>query len=150
MTELQLDKDQFDVIWAEGSAYIMGVEKALKTWKPLLKANGFVVFSDMVWLTDEPSEDAVEHWKSDYPDIQTVGIRTKQIKKAGYELEQSFTLSERGWQNYYEPLQARLEQLKPLMKNSQAIEDIQREIDISTSRFGEFGYQFFIARKHSD
>ena len=61
MTELNFGTDKFDVIWAEASAYIMGVEKALANWQSLLKSHGFIVFSDLVWLTDNPSQDSIEH-----------------------------------------------------------------------------------------
>ena len=40
MAALAFEADRFDLIWAEGSAYIMGVENALKTWKRLLKSRG--------------------------------------------------------------------------------------------------------------
>jgi len=33
MTELPFENAAFDLIWAEGSAYIMGVENALAGWK---------------------------------------------------------------------------------------------------------------------
>lgn len=147
MTELSFKNDKFDVVWAEASAYIMGIEKALSSWKPLLKDNGTLVFSDLVWLTDNPSKDSIAHWRSDYPDIQTIETRKSQIKKLGYELKQTFTVSEQAWKSYYEPLQDRLNEVAPTMKNSQAVTDIQNEVNLYKSRLGEFGYQFFIAKK---
>lgn len=147
MTELNFGEEQFDVIWAEASAYIMGVESALEKWKPLLKDNGALVFSDLVWLTDKPSQASVNHWKKDYPDIQSVDTRKAQIEKAGYQLAQTFTLSERAWQDYYEPLQQRLNHVASGLHNSQALRDIQNEINLYKRHLGEFGYQFFIATK---
>lgn len=117
MTELNFGTDKFDVIWAEASAYIMGVENALSKWKPLLEEGGVLVFSDLVWLTDKPSKESINHWKSDYPDIQTVETRKSQISKAGYELEHTFTVSEQAWKEYYEPLQERLHEVASSMKN---------------------------------
>lgn len=147
MTELNVDTEKFDVIWAEASAYIMGIENALSKWKPLLKEDGVLIFSDLVWLTDKPSKESINHWKSDYPDIQTVETRKSQISKAGYELEHTFTVSEKAWKDYYEPLQERLHEVAPIMKNSQAVSDIQNEVNLYKSHLGEFGYQFFIAKK---
>ncbi|WP_371185133.1 MerR family transcriptional regulator [Thalassotalea maritima] len=147
MTELDFDKATFDVIWAEASAYIMGVENALVNWKPLLAEDGVLVFSDLVWLTDAPSNDALVYWKRDYPDIQRVDKRIAQIQTAGYKLVETFTVSERAWKNYYEPLQARLNVVAGKMKNSQAVSDIQNEVDLYRRHLGEFGYQFFVAQK---
>lgn len=147
MTELNFGTDKFDVIWAEASAYIMGIENALSKWKPLLKNSGVLVFSDLVWLTNKPSKASINHWKSDYPDIQNVETRKSQIAKAGYELEHTFTVSEQAWKDYYEPLQERLNEVTPMMGNSQAVSDIQHEVNLYKSHLGEFGYQFFIAKK---
>ncbi len=60
MTELPFSKASFDLIWAEGSAYIMGVEKALTQWKPLLREQGYLMISDMVWRTEDPSCESIE------------------------------------------------------------------------------------------
>ena len=147
MTELSFGTDTYDVIWAEGSAYIMGVENALAQWKPLLNADGVLAFSDLVWLTDNPSKDSIEYWQSDYPDIQTVETRKLLIEKLGYEVTHTFTVSEQAWKNYYEPLEERLNEVAPRMKNSRAIADIRNEINLYKSRLGEFGYQFFIIKK---
>lgn len=147
MTELDFGEDKFDVIWAEACAYIMGVENALNKWKRLLNKDGALVFSDLVWLTERPSEAAINYWKNDYPDMQSVDMRKKQIDKAGYELQHTFTLSQQAWQNYYKPLEQRLKELAPKMAGSQALIDIQNEVDLYKSHLGEFGYQFFIAKK---
>lgn len=146
MTELAFGKKRFDLVWAEASAYVMGIESALKKWKALLSADGTLVFSDLVWLTDNPSQEAIDHWKNDYPDIQTVDTRQAQIEKAGYQLQQTFTVSEHAWKCYYEPLEQRLKEVAPKMRGSQAVVDIKNEIDLYKSRLGEFGYQFFIAK----
>ena len=147
MTEFDFGTDKFDIIWAEASAYIMGIENALTKWKPLLVEGGVLVFSDLVWLTDKPSKASINHWKSDYPDIQTIETRKSQIGLAGYELEHTFTVSEQAWTDYYEPLQQRLHEIVPMMENSQAVVDIQNEVNLFKSHLGEFGYQFFIAKK---
>lgn len=147
MTELNFGTKKFDVIWAEASAYVMGIKNALKKWKSLLSDNGTLVFSDLVWLTGSPSQDAIDYWQSDYPDIQTVNTRQSQIEKAGYQLQHTFTLSEQAWKNYYEPLEQRLQEVASKMTGSQAVIDIQNEIDLYKSHLGEFGYQFFIVKR---
>ena len=60
MTSLPCEPASFDLIWSEGSAYIMGVEAALKAWKPLLKEDGVLVLSDAVWSVDKPKQESVD------------------------------------------------------------------------------------------
>lgn len=147
MTELDFSPQKFDVIWAETSIYIMGVKKALEQWKTLLNKHGVIVFSDLVWLTDEPSIASLKHWKSDYPDMQNVDCRISQIEQSGYKLEHTFSISEEAWKSYYEPLEERLKDLTPIMKDSQALSDMQNEVNLYKEHLGEFGYQFFITQK---
>ena len=54
MTALPFEGRSFDAIWAEGSAYIMGFCNALKSWRRFIKPQGFLVVSDLIWLTDSP------------------------------------------------------------------------------------------------
>jgi ubiquinone/menaquinone biosynthesis C-methylase UbiE len=44
--EMQFPAPSFDLIWAEGSIFVLGFEKSLRAWKPLLKAGGFLVMHD--------------------------------------------------------------------------------------------------------
>lgn len=48
MTELPFNPASFELIWAEGSAYIMGVEAALSHWRSVLVPQGYLVLSDLV------------------------------------------------------------------------------------------------------
>lgn len=104
MTELPFQVQSFDAIWAEGCVYIMGMESALRQWKPLLKEHGVLMVSDLVWLTDLPNEQTKQFWLADYPDIQTIPKRLALFKKQGYEVVKHFSLPVEAWQNYWFPL----------------------------------------------
>lgn len=147
MTAIPSDTQHVDLIWAEASAYIMGVPQALKCWQPLLTAAGCLVISDLVWLTDTPAQECSEFWAQEYPDMQTVDKRLAQMKAAGYQVLSHFTLSDTAWHNYYQPLKQRVEQLAPTMSGSAAIADLRREIDIYQQYLGQFGYQMFILQR---
>ncbi len=146
MTELPFEQQSFDLIWAEGCAYIMGVQNALAAWKPLLKANGVLMVSDLVWLTDSPSSEAKAFWQQDYPDLQTIASRTAQIKEVGFEVIESFTLSQQAWDNYSIPLRARVNALKDKMGDKAAIQDIERELELYRHYLAEFGYHMYLLR----
>lgn len=146
MTEIPFENSTFDLILAEGSAYIMGVTNALNKWKPLLKKDGILIFSDLVWLTNTPSKEAKAYFENEYPDMQMVETRKAQATKAGYKVIDSFKISDLAWSNYYNPLIERVRKLSPQMKGSAAINDIQIEIDIYNKFLGEYGYQMYILK----
>ncbi len=146
MTDLPFENKSFDLIWSEASAYIMGVENALTEWKSLLKDNGVMVFSDLVLLNQTPSEAVKEFWDKEYPDIQTVETRRKQITTAGYEIISDFRFSQSSWDNYYLPLKRRVEELMPTMKDSIALKDIASEVEFYLNHNSEYGYQMFILK----
>jgi len=147
MTDLLFEDKSFDLIWSEASAYIMGVETALAKWKSLLTDNGVLVFSDLVLLNQNPSKAVKEFWDKDYPDIQTVKTRRKQITAAGYEILSDFQFSQFAWDNYYSPLKKRVEELAPTMKDSTALKDITSEVEFYFNHNSEYGYQMFVLKK---
>ncbi len=149
MTELPFQDSQFDLIWAEGCAYIMGVENALKQWKPLLQEQGILMLSDLVLLTDSPTPECMDFWKQEYPDIQTIETRTKQIQQAGYEIVEHFTFNQQAWHNYSQPIRQRLIELEPEMGQSPAIADLKAELAIYDRYLDEFGYHMFAVKKNN-
>jgi ubiquinone/menaquinone biosynthesis C-methylase UbiE len=44
--EIDFPDESFDIIWAEGTISIIGFEKGLGEWRPLLRANRFLVVHD--------------------------------------------------------------------------------------------------------
>lgn len=147
MMDMPFEAETFDLIWAEGSAYIMGVANALKQWRQLLVNDGVLVLSDLVWSTNTPSEDAFDFWRKEYPDMVTAQHRIEQAEAAGFEVLDSFALSEQAWANYYQPLQARINELKSEMRDSRVLTDLESEYDIYHRRLDEFDYQMFILKK---
>lgn len=146
MTELPYSPESFDLIWAEGSAYIMGVENALKQWKTLLQPQGCLVLSDLVWLTESPSQASVEFWQQEYPDMQTVAKRIEQMRLSGFEVFAHFTLSDQAWLDYYLPLNQRVSELQKTLPNSTALQDLAREVAFYKKHLGEFGYEMFVLK----
>ena len=147
MQDLPFEEAIFDVIWSEGSAYIMGLANAFEAWRPLLKTGGVLVVSDLVWLTDSPSNDARAFWQEEYPDMSTVSDRVTQATAAGYTLIDTFELSEAAWSEYIGPLAKRAREVASELPDSAALQDLERELEIYRNHLGEFGYQMFVFRK---
>jgi DNA-binding transcriptional MerR regulator/trans-aconitate methyltransferase len=147
MIDLPFDVASFDVIWAEGSTYIMGVSHAMEQWRRFLKDNGVLVISDLVWHNTTPRTHVKAFWQKEYPDMSTIAVRIEQAKVAGYRVLDSFDLSEESWQAYYVPLQERIQTLKPEMPDSAALFDMEKELEIYHQNLNEFGYHFFVLKK---
>ncbi|WP_299735388.1 MerR family transcriptional regulator [uncultured Endozoicomonas sp.] len=147
MTDLPFEPERFDLIWCEGSAYIMGFENAIRQWKSLLTDESVLVVSDLVWLKDKPNPEAKAFWDNDYPDMTNVDDRINQVRTAGYELISTFPLSKEAWDFYIAPLRDRVKDLQSEMHNSQALKSIVRELGVYKNYLGEFGYQMFVLKK---
>ncbi|MBN2324479.1 MAG: class I SAM-dependent methyltransferase, partial [Spirochaetes bacterium] len=109
MANLIFEDGSFDVVWAEGSIFIIGFENGLVQWKRLLKPGGFMAVSELTRLRPDPPKEAKEFWEGAYPAMQDTESNEKSIEEAGYEPIGRFTLPEESWwKGYYDPLQERV------------------------------------------
>lgn len=98
----------FDLIWAEGSAYSIGFENALRRWRPLLRPGGCLVATELVWFVAEPAERARAFFADEYPDMCDEATRIDQARSERYEVLGSFRLPADDWHAYYAGLEAPL------------------------------------------
>ncbi|MBC6423763.1 MAG: methyltransferase domain-containing protein [Hormoscilla sp. SP5CHS1] len=151
MFDLSFPDKTFDVLWAEGSIYIMGFERGLKQWRPLVKSGGYVVASELVWLQQHPPKIIQEFWQQNYPGMRTVEQLLNLIPECGYDIVGHFTLPEQAWWNYYQPLAARIDRQRELYGNGSealtVLENEQREIEMYREYHDYYGYQFFALQK---
>ena len=152
MNELSFEKESFDLIWAEGSAYIMGFENAFKSWRPFLRPRGYIAVTELVWLKSDPPKQLYEFFENEYPEMTDVDTNISKIISSGYELLGNFTLPDSNWwDDYYTPLQAKLPVLTKRFKDdAEALEIVNTtrlEIEMRRSYPDYYGYEFFISRK---
>jgi ubiquinone/menaquinone biosynthesis C-methylase UbiE len=129
--EMDFPDESFDIIWAEGSIWIIGFEKGLKEWRRLLKPNGFLVVHD---------------------EIKTVSDKLKKIPSCGYKLINHFSLPEGAhWTEYYRPLEIRIKELFMKYKNNsealKILKKYQNEIDMVKRNPKEHSSAFYIMQK---
>ena len=118
MFDMNYPVESFDIIWAEGSIFIIGFEKGLLDWKKFINANGFLAVHEMTWLKDDPPEEIKNYWQNVYPAITTIEENLKIIEKCGYKLLGYFALPEDAWWDfYYTPLEKRLKKLEVKYKD---------------------------------
>lgn len=147
MLSIPFADHSFNLLWSEGSAYIMGVEKALAEWQRLLPADGYLVMSDLVWTVNDPDSDLKQFWSKDYPDMSRAEKRLAQAEQQGYTVVDHFNLSDTAWNNYIEPLSARVAELEPDMPDSQAIADLKEELVFLRQFNGQFAYMMMVLKK---
>jgi len=152
MDDLPFPDASFDVLWAEGSIFIIGFAKGLASWKRLLRPGGYLCLTEAAWFTEHPSPEAAAFWNDCYPVITTVAANLATAKDAGYEVVATFPLpASAWWDDYYTPMIERLADLRSKVAgNSEAealIEFEEREIAVHREHGSEYGYEFFILRK---
>jgi ubiquinone/menaquinone biosynthesis C-methylase UbiE len=152
MLEIKYPKDFFDIIWSEGSIFVIGFEKGLAEWKKFIKSNGFLGVHEMAWINDNPPMEIKDYWQKVYPEINTIKNHKKIIKKCGYKLLGYFPLPEDAWwEFYYHPLEKRLKGLKKKFKNNlKALEMINQEkeeIDMFRKYNHWYGSVFYVMQK---
>lgn len=147
MRALPFTNNAFDVIWSEGSAYIMGFNHALASWKRHLTNDGYLVISELVWTSDNPGAQAQAFWKNAYPGMLSIEQNKALIKRAGYRLLSTFTLSIDAWRGYLDLLKASMNRLQGSLAHSRAWQDLHREITLHSAHLNDYGYPFFIMQK---
>ncbi|MEA5580022.1 methyltransferase domain-containing protein [Nodularia harveyana UHCC-0300] len=152
MFALDFPDATFDVIWAEGSIYILGFENGLKQWKPLLNQRGYLVASELTWLKHDAPKELKEFWSVGYPAMQDIEGNLKIIQNSGYKIIDYFILAESAWWNHYhQPLEKKLQGLRKYYQNDiEALEVInmeQLEIDMYRKYSEYYSYVFYIMQK---
>ena len=152
MTELPFEKESFDMIWAEGSIYIIGVETGLKRWRPLLKKNGTIAFTEVSWLREDIPQELNQFWMHAYPAITSISQNIERIEGTGFHLMGHFILPDKDWwDEYYDPIQRKLPTLRDKYKDDLEALDVlmieEKEIDLHHRFSGYYGYVFYIAEK---
>ena len=136
-----------DLLWSEGAAYSIGFENALRTWAPAMKADGFIVASELTLLAADPPERVKGFLARAYPAIQTVEKNVEAGEAAGLKAATTYTLPREAWtEGYYDALGPRAEGLinhPDAMVREMAAETLE-EIDVFESSGGSYGYVFYV------
>ncbi len=142
----------FDLVWCEGAAYILGLERALKTWRPLLADNGRIAISEATWFRPDPPAEVRRFWDEGYPAMAGVAANVACFETADFDVLGHFSLPDAAWwEDYYTPLEARLVPLRAKYEGDEealaVIESTQQEIELFRRHSAFYGYTFFVAAK---
>ncbi len=83
--DMAFPDESFDIVWSEGSIFVIGFRRGIQEWKRFLKPAGFMVIHDERGNVEE---------------------KLRQISECGYKLLGCFTLTqETWWTEYFAPLE---------------------------------------------
>jgi ubiquinone/menaquinone biosynthesis C-methylase UbiE len=83
--DMAFPDESFDIVWSEGSVFVIGFKRGIQKWKRFLKPSGFMVIHDEKGNVEE---------------------KLLQISECGYKLLGYFILSEdTWWTEYFAPLE---------------------------------------------
>ena len=152
MRSLDYPTEHFDLIWAEGSIYLMGFAKGLEAWRTFLKPHGSIAVTELTWLQEERPPEAAGFWRANYPGMNNIADNLALIKRCGYRLLGYFTLPESDWwSGYYSSISAKLDRVSRLHGESaaarEAIESEREEMRMFEKYADSYGYVFYVAGK---
>lgn len=150
-----LPASAFDLVWAEGAAYVMGFARAIETWGSLLAPGGWVALTELTWLTDSPPSAARAFWRAAYPPMATVEDNLAAIRALGFDPVAHFPLPRADWwEGYYAPLEVRLRDFRAEYPNNPAALEVaaalQAELDLWKTEGASYGYVFYLLRRRRD
>ncbi|NBD17360.1 MAG: methyltransferase domain-containing protein [Cyanobacteria bacterium] len=149
MNEIPKTFQNIDLLWSEGSAYAIGFRHALNTWAKVIAPEGFLVVSELSWLTETKPDRAQAFFQSDYPAMQSVQENLAVCENAGYDILHTYTLPRRAWEQYYNPLQSRAQALQSHEDPSvqELAQGMLEEIAVFEESGNSYGYVFFILQR---
>jgi len=155
MDALPFEEGAFDLIWAEGSVYIMGFAEGLRDWRRFLRPEGAMAVTELCWLVDSPPEEARSFFREAYPAMRSVAENTGIATKTGYSVVAVFFLPESAWwDDYYTPMEERILDLQRRYASEPAIletlREEQKEIDLYRRHSNAYGYVFFIMSRNDE
>jgi len=153
MLDMDFEEEAFDIIWSEGALYFMGFQNGLKRCHQLLKDEGCLAVTELVYIALNPPDDVVEYFNSEYPDIKNIQENIEIIENEGYDLISHFTLPESAWlNNYYLPIEKELPRLNNKYQGNKValavFEGFRNEVDFYRKYSKFYGYEFFVMQKN--
>jgi DNA-binding transcriptional MerR regulator/SAM-dependent methyltransferase len=152
MIDMPFDEESFDLIWSEGSIFIIGLARGLKDFRMYLKSGGYLAFTEMCWFVSDPPAEARAYFDRVYPDIRTVDDVCLMASDTGYKVIESFNLPDSAWwDDYYTPMLERMKELKIKNAGAAEAEAVYAECEVEAEMFRRYsksyGYAFFVLQK---
>lgn len=138
-----------DLLWSEGSAYILTFSGALASWRPLMAYHGIAVISELSYFTDQTPEPLKDHMKNMYPAIKKESENAQIAKASHFDVLEVLRLPTHAWwEHYYDPLKENIQSYKsskdPTMQA--VIAETENEMKFFQEYAAFYGYSFYILK----
>ncbi len=155
MFDLPFEPESFDLLWAEGSIFVVGLEQGLRRFRDLARPGACFAFSEMCWFRDDPPEEIRSFFERTYPDLRREDEVRRLATDCGWTHVDDFRLPASDWRDgYYEPM---LERIRILRERDAAIPaalDLYANLELEARMFEKhsvgYGYSFFVLRRPQD
>ncbi len=152
MLDMDFEENTFDIIWSEGALYFMGFQNGLRRCHQLLKNDGFLAVTEIVYLVNNPPAPLIQYFEKEYSDIKAVKDKIDLIQNERFHLVFNFTLPESSWlDSFYLPMEKELTRLtKKYQGNEIALgifEEMKNELNLYKKFSDFYGYEFFIMQR---
>ena len=151
MNNLPFPENSFDLIWSEGAIYNIGFNNGINYWKKYIKHNGYLAITEQSWFTEDRPKEIEDFWTNAYSGIDTVKNNVNKLEKSGYKILDHFSLPNKCWDNYYEPIREKLTAFAEKWKNKKEVLDFVNEQLAEIEMYKKYnqycGYEFYIAQK---
>jgi SAM-dependent methyltransferase len=150
MAEPALPQASFDLVWSEGALYNIGIENALRVCRGLLRAGGYLAFTDAIWRKENPPPEVKACFESDYPAMGRVPDVLAAIERSGFSLVGHFTLSDDAWwDDFYTPMEIRIGELRGQYGDDgealAVLDQLAEEPEMHRRHSDYYAYEFFVA-----
>jgi cyclopropane fatty-acyl-phospholipid synthase-like methyltransferase len=140
----------FDLIWAEGSIYMIGFAEGCAMCRDLLVPGGALAVTELAWVRDDPPAEVRRYWADHYPKIRPRERLRDDLVTLGFEIQGEFALPRADWERYYALVRRQLEDFER-RRDDPAARTVclvaRQELEVF-ERFGDsYGYVFFVATK---
>jgi ubiquinone/menaquinone biosynthesis C-methylase UbiE len=154
MATMNFAENSFDLIWSEGAVFIIGFRKALNAWKPLLRPEGYIAVSELVWFKEAAPQEIKDYFTKVYPDIRYYKHYYPIIESTGYKLVNYFPLPDKSWwTDYYTPMKRKIAEMRRKYKDNQdakaLFDSLQLEMEMHKKYSAYYGYGFYIMQKEN-
>ena len=152
MLDMDFEENAIDIIWSEGALYFLGFQNGLRRCHQLLKNDGFLAVTEIVYLVNNPPASLIQYFEKEYPDIKIAKDKIELIRNERFHLISNFTLPKSSWlDSFYLPMEEELTRLnKKYQGNEIALgifEGMKNEIDLYKQFSDYYGYEFFIMQR---
>ncbi len=152
MARPPLQPASLDLVWSEGALYSIGMQKALRVCRDLLRPGGYLAFTDAVWRRENPPQEVKAAFDLDYPTMGWLVDELATIRHGGFELVGHFTLpDEAWWGDFYTPMEQRIAELRGKFANdaeaSAILGQLAEEPEMHRRYSGFYAYEFFVVRR---